>query len=145
MRVTIEGGVPLKGSVCVPADKSITHRGLMFAAIAEETRLAVGLLPFHNDLAGHPSTLGVEDELGDYAALGAWTNYCRRKDCLPEPSCSCEALRARRACAAGATQFFEAAPRQLRNDLNLSAWAVTGTDFKCPGWRDAIKKGNFAA
>ncbi len=79
------------------------------------------------------------------AALGAWTNYCRRKDCLPEPSCSCEALRARRACAAGATQFFEAAPRQLRNDLNLSAWAVTGTDFKCPGWRDAIKKGNFAA
>ena len=62
-----------------------------------------------------------------------------------EPSCKCEATRARRACAAGATQFFEAAPTQLRVDLNLSAWAVTGTDFKCPGWRDAIKKGNFAA
>lgn len=48
-------------------------RAQVFEAIAAETRLAVGLLPFHNDLAGQPSVLGVEDELQDYVALGAWT------------------------------------------------------------------------
>lgn len=40
MDLRIHGGVPLSGSVTVPADKSITHRALMLAALADgESRI----------------------------------------------------------------------------------------------------------
>jgi 3-phosphoshikimate 1-carboxyvinyltransferase len=60
MRVTIHGGTPLKGSVCVPADKSITHRGLMFAAIAEGESLIHAKNPGEDNF----STAGVFQQLG---------------------------------------------------------------------------------
>ena len=60
MRVTIEGGAPLKGSVCVPADKSITHRGLMFAAIAEGESLIHAKNPGEDNF----STARVFQQLG---------------------------------------------------------------------------------
>lgn len=37
MRLTIHGGAPLVGSLRVPADKSITHRALIFSALAKGT------------------------------------------------------------------------------------------------------------
>ena len=34
---TLEGGAPLRGTVRVPGDKSISHRALLLAALAEGT------------------------------------------------------------------------------------------------------------
>ncbi|MEX0588433.1 MAG: 3-phosphoshikimate 1-carboxyvinyltransferase, partial [Cyanobium sp.] len=47
----LPAGVSLKGSVRVPGDKSISHRALLFGAIAEgETRIE-GLLPAEDPLS----------------------------------------------------------------------------------------------
>ena len=35
MRLSIHGGAPLLGSIRVPADKSLTHRALIFSALAK--------------------------------------------------------------------------------------------------------------
>ncbi len=45
MDIIIEGGKSLKGRVRVPADKSITHRGLLFAALAEGESVIRALRP----------------------------------------------------------------------------------------------------
>lgn len=41
--VTISGGTPLRGSVQVPGDKSLSHRALLFAAMAEGRSTLTGL------------------------------------------------------------------------------------------------------
>lgn len=40
---TVEGGRPLKGRITVPGDKSISHRALILAALAEGTSVVRGL------------------------------------------------------------------------------------------------------
>ena len=40
---TVEGGRPLKGTITVPGDKSISHRALILAALAEGTSVVHGL------------------------------------------------------------------------------------------------------
>lgn len=47
----IEGGRPLRGRVTVPGDKSISHRALLLAALAEGTSVVRGLSP-GADVAG---------------------------------------------------------------------------------------------
>ena len=75
---------PLIGSTVVPADKSITHRALLFGAIAEgETRI-------RNYLDGGDcrATLGVVRSLGvqvDEPAVGEWRVHGRGLDGLREP------------------------------------------------------------
>lgn len=51
---------PLKGSISVPGDKSISHRAVMFAALAEGTSIVRDWLPAGDTLA----TLGVVQALG---------------------------------------------------------------------------------
>jgi len=47
---TVEGGAPLRGTVRVPGDKSISHRALLLAALAEGTS-TVGNLSTGDDVA----------------------------------------------------------------------------------------------
>ena len=37
MKLKIRGGMPLKGAIDIPADKSLTHRGLMFGALGDRS------------------------------------------------------------------------------------------------------------
>ena len=37
MKLKIRGGIPLKGAIDIPADKSLTHRGLMFGALGNRS------------------------------------------------------------------------------------------------------------
>ena len=48
---TIEGGGRLQGRVRVPGDKSISHRALLFGAIAEGITTIDGLLPAEDPLS----------------------------------------------------------------------------------------------
>ena len=43
--VSVRGGVPLSGALAVPGDKSISHRALLLAALAEGTSTITGLCP----------------------------------------------------------------------------------------------------
>ena len=43
--VSVRGGVPLSGTLAVPGDKSISHRALLLAALAEGTSTITGLCP----------------------------------------------------------------------------------------------------
>ena len=43
MKLKVRGGIPLKGTINIPADKSLTHRGLMFGALGDR-RLTVKAL-----------------------------------------------------------------------------------------------------
>jgi 3-phosphoshikimate 1-carboxyvinyltransferase len=58
--IHIQSGVPLTGQCSVPGDKSISHRAVMFASIAE------GESKIHNFLDGHDcrATIGVMRDLG---------------------------------------------------------------------------------
>ena len=49
--LTLRGGASLGGSVRVPGDKSISHRALLFGAIAEGTTTIEGLLPAEDPLS----------------------------------------------------------------------------------------------
>ena len=49
--LTLSGGGSLGGSVRVPGDKSISHRALLFGAIAEGTTTIEGLLPAEDPLS----------------------------------------------------------------------------------------------
>ena len=42
---TVLKKAPLRGTIAVPGDKSITHRGVIFAALAEGPSEVVGYLP----------------------------------------------------------------------------------------------------
>jgi 3-phosphoshikimate 1-carboxyvinyltransferase len=50
-RLLLEAGGSLRGSVTVPGDKSISHRSLLFGAIAEGTTRIEGLLPAEDPLS----------------------------------------------------------------------------------------------
>ena len=60
MQLIIQGGRPLKGEVKVPADKSITHRSLMFSAVAEGTTEVLAQSPGEDNF----STAAVMRQLG---------------------------------------------------------------------------------
>ena len=47
----LHGGGSLRGRVRVPGDKSISHRALLFGAIAEGTTRIEGLLPAEDPLS----------------------------------------------------------------------------------------------
>ena len=49
--LTLTGGGPLRGTVRVPGDKSISHRALLFGAIAEGETVIEGLLPAEDPLS----------------------------------------------------------------------------------------------
>ena len=49
--VCLRGGGSLHGSVRVPGDKSISHRALLFGAIATGTTTIEGLLPAEDPLS----------------------------------------------------------------------------------------------
>ncbi|MCP9816745.1 3-phosphoshikimate 1-carboxyvinyltransferase [Synechococcus sp. GreenBA-s] len=49
--LTLPGGGSLRGTVTVPGDKSISHRALLFGAIAEGTTRIEGLLPAEDPLS----------------------------------------------------------------------------------------------
>ena len=48
---SLSGGGSLRGSVRVPGDKSISHRALLFGAIAEGETTIEGLLPAEDPLS----------------------------------------------------------------------------------------------
>ena len=48
---SLSGGASLRGTVRVPGDKSISHRSLLFGAIAEGTTTIEGLLPAEDPLS----------------------------------------------------------------------------------------------
>ena len=58
---TVRGGSPLTGTISVPGDKSISHRALLLAALAEGTSTIHGLSPGED----------VARTLAAVAALGA--------------------------------------------------------------------------
>lgn len=64
-QLVVQSGSPLHGCVSVPGDKSISHRALMFGALAEGMSHIHGLLPAGDCLAtlGCMRALGVEIEL----------------------------------------------------------------------------------
>ncbi len=43
--MSVRGGGPLSGTLAVPGDKSISHRALLLAALAEGTSTITGLCP----------------------------------------------------------------------------------------------------
>jgi 3-phosphoshikimate 1-carboxyvinyltransferase len=45
MELRIQGGAPLVGELVVPADKSVTHRALMLAALADGEGTVTALSP----------------------------------------------------------------------------------------------------
>jgi len=49
--LSLPGGTCLRGTVKVPGDKSISHRALLFGAIAEGTTRIEGLLPAEDPLS----------------------------------------------------------------------------------------------
>jgi len=49
--LTLQGGGSLRGTVRVPGDKSISHRALLFGAIAEGETVIEGLLPAEDPLS----------------------------------------------------------------------------------------------
>ncbi len=74
----------LAGEVIIPGDKSISHRALMFASIAQGTSTISNLLEGHDCMA----TLAVLRALGVHIALeqGSWVVHGRGKFGLVEPS-----------------------------------------------------------
>ncbi len=59
-KVVIQGPGPLAGTISIPGDKSITHRALIFSAIAEGESRLVNILPSEDCL----STLRILQNLG---------------------------------------------------------------------------------
>ena len=49
--LSLLGGTSLRGTVKVPGDKSISHRALLFGAIADGTTRIEGLLPAEDPLS----------------------------------------------------------------------------------------------
>lgn len=74
MKLKIRGGVPLKGAIDIPADKSLTHRGLMFGALGDKrlTVKALGAGQDNHSTADVLRSLGVQIETieGGYVVEG---------------------------------------------------------------------------
>jgi 3-phosphoshikimate 1-carboxyvinyltransferase len=70
-QLTVRPGASLRGRVCVPGDKSISHRALLFGALAEGDSRIEGFLPSGDCLATLAClrALGVEIERLDKTAL----------------------------------------------------------------------------
>jgi 3-phosphoshikimate 1-carboxyvinyltransferase len=66
-QLIVQPGGPLRGRVCVPGDKSISHRALLLGALAEGTSQVSGFLPSGDCLATLAClrALGVEIETHD--------------------------------------------------------------------------------
>jgi 3-phosphoshikimate 1-carboxyvinyltransferase len=58
--LVVQGGVPCRGTVRTPGEKSISHRAVLFAALAEGTSVIVGL----SDGADVAATLAAVEALG---------------------------------------------------------------------------------
>lgn len=71
MKVKITGGRPLQGSLEVPADKSITHRSLMFSALAEGTTRVVAMHPGEDNFS--TATVLRQLGVGIEATSSGWT------------------------------------------------------------------------
>jgi 3-phosphoshikimate 1-carboxyvinyltransferase len=71
MRLTVQPGTALRGRICVPGDKSISHRALLLGALAEGASQVKGFLPSGDCLAtlGCLRALDVEVEVHDPTAL----------------------------------------------------------------------------
>jgi 3-phosphoshikimate 1-carboxyvinyltransferase len=84
-RLTVRSSGPLSGQVRVPGDKSISHRALMFAALAKGESRIEGFLPSGDCLAtlGCLEALGVEVERHDETSL---TVHGRGLHGLQEPT-----------------------------------------------------------
>lgn len=74
MKLKIRGGMPLKGVIDIPADKSLTHRGLMFGALGDRslTVKALGAGEDNHSTAEVLRGLGVQIEAieGGYIVNG---------------------------------------------------------------------------
>ena len=74
MKLKIRGGMPLKGAIDIPADKSLTHRGLMFGALGDRslTVKALGAGEDNHSTAEVLRGLGVQIEAieGGYIVNG---------------------------------------------------------------------------
>ena len=70
-RLTVSPSGPLGGRVCVPGDKSISHRAVMFGALAEGESRIEGFLPSGDCLAtlGCLEALGVKSDQHDETTL----------------------------------------------------------------------------
>jgi 3-phosphoshikimate 1-carboxyvinyltransferase len=70
-QLTVRPGASLRGRVCVPGDKSISHRALLFGALAEGDSRIEGFLPSGDCLAtlGCLQALGVEIDRHDETTL----------------------------------------------------------------------------
>ena len=84
MQLIIHGGHPLKGEVKVPADKSITHRSLMFSSIAEGITEVLAETPGEDNY----STAAVMRQLGVSIdeIPGGWRGHGVGKDGRVAPS-----------------------------------------------------------
>ena len=84
MQLIIHGGHPLKGEIKVPADKSITHRSLMFSSIAKGTTEVYAQHPGEDNF----STAAVMRQLGVVIdeIPGGWRVAGVGKDGLKVPS-----------------------------------------------------------
>lgn len=82
--LTVHPASNLRGEVVIPGDKSISHRALMFASLAQGTSEIDGLLEGHDCLA----TLGVMRALGVHIELTAnrWLIHGRGRHALIEPT-----------------------------------------------------------
>ena len=85
MKLTVEAGAVLRGSLAVPGDKSISHRAVLFGAMAQGTTEVRGLLRGEDVLATLAAVqqLGAEvEEEGELLRLrgGPWRD-CGLLDC----------------------------------------------------------------
>ena len=67
--IQIDGGAAnLRGTIRVPGDKSISHRALLFGAIAEGTTEIEGLLPAEDPLSTATCLRAMGVEVSEIAA-----------------------------------------------------------------------------
>lgn len=84
-KIKIHPAAGLTGSVSIPGDKSISHRALMFASLAQGESVLENLLLGHDCMA----TLSVMRSLGVHIAYehGQWRVHGRGRNGFIEPSC----------------------------------------------------------
>ena len=84
MKLKIRGGMPLKGAIDIPADKSLTHRGLMFGALGDRslTVKALGAGEDNHSTAEVLRGLGVASKRSKVAISSmawVWAGYRMRR------------------------------------------------------------------
>jgi 3-phosphoshikimate 1-carboxyvinyltransferase len=82
--LTVHPAANLRGEIAIPGDKSMSHRALMFASLAQGTSEIDGLLEGHDCLA----TLGVMRALGVHIELtnNRWLIHGQGRFALNEPT-----------------------------------------------------------